>query len=167
MDLLEELKLYDYGVMFLGLIFNVLLIIFVVIAILLVFSLLLISIETKAFEYGVMRLVGLTKKGFVAMILTQAFMFVFPAVILAFVCSFPLIHLIYAKMIADQLGYMPSIVPSGMAISQALFIGLVIPLVSSIVPIKRSLAKNLSETLDVWRGKNKGTTVKTTDSKVI
>ena len=94
-------------------------------------------------------------------------MFVFPAVILAFVYSFPLIHLIYAKMIADQLGYMPSIVPSGMAISQALFIGLVIPLVSSTVPIKRSLAKNLSETLDVWRGKNKGTTVKITDSKVI
>ena len=46
--------------MFIGLIFDVLLIIFVVVAILLVYSLLLISVETKSFEFGVMRLVGLT-----------------------------------------------------------------------------------------------------------
>lgn len=56
--------------MFIGLIFNVLLIVFVIVAILLVFSLLLIAVETKAFEFGVMRLVGLTRNGFIAMILT-------------------------------------------------------------------------------------------------
>ena len=68
--LLNALLPYDYPVMFIGLIFDILLIIFIVVAILLIYSLLLISVETKAFEFGVMRLVGLTKMGFVGMILT-------------------------------------------------------------------------------------------------
>ena len=69
-DLLDEMELYNYAVMFIGLIFDILLIIFVIVAILLVFSLLMITVETKSFEFGVMRLVGLTKLGFVAMIMT-------------------------------------------------------------------------------------------------
>ena len=42
--------------MFVGLIFDVLLLIFVVVSCLLIYSLLLISVETKTFEIGVMRL---------------------------------------------------------------------------------------------------------------
>ena len=69
-SLLQELVVYDYAVLFIGLIFDILLIVFIVVAILLIYSLLLISVETKTFEIGVMRLVGLTKLGFVGMILT-------------------------------------------------------------------------------------------------
>jgi len=76
-DLLKALVPYEYAIMFIGLIFDILLIIFVVVAILLIYSLLLISVETKTFEIGVMRLVGLTKLGFIGMILTQAGLFVF------------------------------------------------------------------------------------------
>lgn len=68
--LLKALVLYDYALLFIGLIFDILLIIFIVVAVLLIYSLLLISVETKTFEIGVMRLVGLTKLGFVSMILT-------------------------------------------------------------------------------------------------
>ena len=45
-------------------------VIFVVVACLLIYSLLLISVETKTFEIGVMRLIGLSKFGFVGMIFT-------------------------------------------------------------------------------------------------
>ena len=99
--------------MFIGLIYNVLLIIFIVVSILLVFSLLLISVESKSFEFGVMRLVGLTKLGFVGLILTQAGMFVLPAVISAFIISFPTIYIILTVFFSKDLGYTPSIVPSG------------------------------------------------------
>ena len=68
-ELLDELKFFDLSVLFLGLIFDVLLIIFIVVAILLVFSLLLIQVESKTFELGVMRLVGLTRLGFISMVL--------------------------------------------------------------------------------------------------
>ena len=64
------MQTYSSAVMFIGLIFDVLLLIFIVIACLLIYSLLLISVETKSFEIGVMRLVGLTKAGFIGMIMT-------------------------------------------------------------------------------------------------
>lgn len=99
-DLLVQLEPYGYAVMFIGLIFDILMIIFVVVSILLIYSLLLISVETKMFEIGVMRLVGLTKAGFVGLILTQASMFVFPAVILGFVFAFPVIYLLYSLVFA-------------------------------------------------------------------
>lgn len=68
--MLFAMQTYSASVMFIGLIFDVLLLIFIVIACLLIYSLLLISVETKSFEIGVMRLVGLTKAGFIGMIMT-------------------------------------------------------------------------------------------------
>ena len=45
--------------------------------------------------------------------------------------------------------------PHGVAIAEALLVGFFIPLLSSIYPIKVSLSKNLSETLDYQRSKTK------------
>ena len=70
LDLLFHMQTYSFAVLFIGLIFDVLLLVFIVVACLLIYSLLLISVETKTFEIGVMRLVGLTKLGFTGMILT-------------------------------------------------------------------------------------------------
>ena len=69
-DLLKSMEASESPILFIGLVFNIILIIFIIVAVLLIYSLLLISIETKTFDIGVMRLVGLSKKGFVAMILT-------------------------------------------------------------------------------------------------
>jgi len=64
------METYSYAVMFIGLIFDVLLLVFIVVACLLIYSLLLISVETKTFETGVMRLIGLNKGGYIGLILT-------------------------------------------------------------------------------------------------
>ena len=152
--------------LFVGLIFDILIIIFVVVAILLIYSLLLISVETKTFEVGVMRMIGLTKCGFVSMILTQAGLFVLPSFILGFGLSIPLIYFLYAGLFESSLGYMPSIMPSPGAILRSIFIGLFIPLVSSIIPIKRALQTNLNDALNVNRSKNKGTLIEIVDKRV-
>ena len=165
--MLVILGLFDYAVLFIGLIFDVLLFIFIVIAILLVFSLLLISVESKSFEFGVMRLVGLTKLGFISMILVQAAMFVLPAVALAMILSFPIIYALYAMLLEYNLGYIPSVVPSGAAVLNALFIGLLIPFLSSIVPIRRGLSVNLTEALDVSRSKSKGALISIVNQKAL
>ena len=81
--------------MFIGLIFDIVLVMFVIVAILLIYSLLMISVETKTHEIGIMRLVGLTKLGFVGMILTQSACFVLPSLFSAFICSIPCIWLVY------------------------------------------------------------------------
>ena len=56
LDLLVSMQVYSYAVLFIGLIFDILLLIFIVVSCLLIYSLLLISVETKTFEIGVMRL---------------------------------------------------------------------------------------------------------------
>lgn len=135
LDLLEEMHNYSYATLFIGLIFNVLLLIFVVVSCLLVYSLLLISVETKKFEIGVMRLVGLTKGGFVGMILTQAAMFVLPAVIAGFAFSVPAIYAIYKLLFTPEMGFTTTLVPDLYSTIQALIIGIMIPVLSSIIPI--------------------------------
>ena len=151
--------------MFIGLIFDVLMIIFIVVSILLIYSLLLISVETKMFEIGVMRLVGLTKLGFTGMILTQAAMFVLPAVILGFTVSIPLIYFLYSVLFKSSLGYMPSVLPTLGATLRAVFIGLLIPLLSSIVPIRRVLSADLTEALNTERSKSQGVLIEVVDMK--
>ena len=134
--------------MFIGLIFDILLIIFIMVSCLLIYSLLLISVETKAFEIGVMRLVGLTKCGFISLILTQAALFAVPSLIFGFLAAIPCIYFLYDAFFSDDLGFMPSVVPDWYATTQALAIGILIPLLSSIIPIKRALSKNLTESLN-------------------
>ena len=78
LELLAQMQIYQYQVMFIGLIFDVIVILFVIVAILLIYSLLLISVETKTFDIGIMRLVGLSTNSFIGMIFTQSFLFVAP-----------------------------------------------------------------------------------------
>ena len=165
--LLTALVPYDYALLFIGLIFDILLIIFIVVAILLIYSLLLISVETKTFEIGVMRLVGLTKLGFVSMILTQAGLFVFPAVLMAFILSFPLIYFLYASLFDSSLDYMPSVVPSGQALGSALFVGVLIPFLSSIIPIRRAISTNLTDALNTERSKSPGVLISFIDKSTV
>ena len=151
--------------MFIGLIFDVLLVIFIVVACLLIYSLLLISVETKTFEIGVMRLVGLTKSGFVGLVMTQAAMYVLPSVIAGFILSIPSIALIYSILFPDKVGFKPSIMPGWYASVQALAIGILIPLISSIIPIKRAISKNLTDSLSTQRNKNTGVITTFTNNK--
>ena len=69
-ELLGAMQLYGFGLLFIGLIFNIVIILFVVISILLIYSLLMITTETKTFDIGIMRLVGLSSCGFIAMVFT-------------------------------------------------------------------------------------------------
>ena len=124
---------FSMGILFLGLVFNILLIMFVMIAVLLIYSLLMITTETKTFDTGVMRLLGLSSSGFVSMILIQATCFVLPAIILAYICSFPSLYFIFNKLNVEGTGV--SFVPNWVATLEAVGVGLLIPAISSIIPI--------------------------------
>lgn len=64
------MTIYNFGLLFIGLVFDIVLILFVIISVLLIYSLLMITTETKTFDTGVMRLLGLTSYGFISMIMT-------------------------------------------------------------------------------------------------
>ena len=68
MPLLVDLSLLSYGVLLLGIVFDVIIILFISISILLIYSLLMVSVETKTFDQGVFRMVGITRGDTVSMI---------------------------------------------------------------------------------------------------
>ena len=62
------MEIFSIAIMFLGLIFDMIILLFAIQSILLIYSLLMISVESKTFEFGVMRMVGLVNKGLIYMI---------------------------------------------------------------------------------------------------
>ena len=133
--------------MFIGLIFDVIIILFVIFSILLIYSLLLISVETKALDIGIMRMVGLSQTKFIGLIFTQAFLFVLPSVICGFACYVPAMMAMYHFLFTEDLGFRPDFTPSTRATTQALLLGILIPAFSAIIPIKTALSKSLADSL--------------------
>ena len=83
------MEISSQAILFLGLIFEIIILMFVVLSILLIYSLLLISVESKTFEFGVMRMIGLSKTGIVSMIMIQSVLFVLPSLACGFLLSIP------------------------------------------------------------------------------
>jgi ABC-type antimicrobial peptide transport system permease subunit len=95
MYLLYVMQILSYAILLLGLIFDIVLILLVIVSILLVYSLLMITVEHKTFESGIMRLIGLSKSGYVASIFMQASLFVVPSIVCAFLASVPALYYLY------------------------------------------------------------------------
>lgn len=85
-----------------GLVFGIVVILFIVISILLIYSLLMISVETKNFETAVLRVLGVSKLDCIFMILIQSFFFVLPSIICAYITSIPVLSYIYTFMFKDD-----------------------------------------------------------------
>jgi hypothetical protein len=162
LDLLGDLEIFSRAIMFLSLVFDIVIMLFVVLSILLIYSLLMISVESKTFEFGVMRMQGLSNSGIVSMVIIQAMMFVAPAVFFGFALAMFNIGTINNLLFKDM---ETSPVPSSFAVGQAIFIGLVIPLLSSISPIQAALGKNLNDSLDITRSKSKAVMIDIIDPK--
>lgn len=69
MPVLAVMEGFSNAILMLGLIFDMIILLFMVVSVLLIYSLLMISIEAKTFEFGVMRMTGLSKSGIVMMIM--------------------------------------------------------------------------------------------------
>lgn len=89
LGLIDEVGEYSRYVMFVGIIFDLVVALLVIISVLLIYSLLVINIETKTFHIGVQRMIGLTRRGLIIKVIIQSMMFVIPALIAAFIVGVP------------------------------------------------------------------------------
>lgn len=135
MPLLLEMSVLQYGVLLLGIVFDVVIILFITISILLIYSLLMVSVETKTFENGVLRMVGISIMDCVSCIFYQSSVFVVPSLIFAYLMAIVVDYIVYHILFSTDMGIQVKIIPDSYATIQAFFVGLFIPLVSSIVPI--------------------------------
>ena len=77
--------------MFLGIILNMIVFSLFILSVMLLYNLLLVSVETKTFEMGVLRVLGLNKTGVTSLIFVQSLTFVVPGLVLGIAMSFPLL----------------------------------------------------------------------------
>ena len=146
--ILQDFKLAHLSVTFLHLVFNLVLVLMFTISILLIYSLLMLSVESKSFDLGVMRMVGLAKYNVMILVILQSFTFVLPAIVSGFTTG--LITLRLCKWYSETVLFMDfEAWPSTFSICQALFLSVLIPLASSIMPIRLVLQRNLNDALDI------------------
>jgi ABC-type antimicrobial peptide transport system permease subunit len=92
-------------------------------------------------------------------------MFVVPSIIAGFAVCYPLLWLQYKYLFTEDLGFQPDLSPEKTAVIQALSIGLLIPILSSIVPIRAALSKSLNDALNPQRSKTQGMMVTVLDTQ--
>ena len=150
------MAIFSGAVLLIGLVFDIMLIMFIMISVLLIYSLLMITIETQTFNIGVMRMIGLSGKGFTVMIFIQSVMFVIPSLLCAFVAVVPSLWFIYEKIEKEDIPWTPEILPDMNAVLQGLGVGVLIPALSAIIPTQRALSKSLVDSLNVSRSQTQG-----------
>jgi len=162
--ILQDFKLAHLSVTFLQLIFNLVMLLLFSLSVLLIYSLLMLSVESKSFEFGVMRMVGLSKNNIILLVILQSFMFVIPSIISGFVVSLTVLQI--GKYYAEtQLQMDFEAIPSVVSVIQALFLSTMIPLLSSVLPIRVVLDRNLNDALDIQRSKTQAVFVNILNKK--
>lgn len=66
--ILKDMQTINTLILLVDLVFNIILLVFIGISILLIYSLLMIGVETKSMQTGIIRIVGVSKKGVASMI---------------------------------------------------------------------------------------------------
>jgi ABC-type antimicrobial peptide transport system permease subunit len=98
MPLLTSMEKSSSGTLLIGLIFDIIILLFVVVSILLIYSLLMISMETKTFENGVLRMIGTSKSNNMLMILIQSFIYVLPSIVCGYISSILALSFLFNRM---------------------------------------------------------------------
>jgi hypothetical protein len=121
----------------------------VLMGVLAIYSLVLGDVEAKTYEYGMLRVLGL-KHGTLAHLLTiQSISFALPGIVVG-VCIAAALYLIAKKVISDVAGVDTSNTMPESAWLLGLSIGLVIPAVANVVPIRRALSSQLRDAIDLY-----------------
>lgn len=152
LPILENLQVGRIISMFLGLILNIIIFVLLFLSVLLIYSLLMVNVDTMTFELGVMRMVGTQKPGIVMFLLTQAFFYAVPAWLVALILAQIALPII-AAIIDWRFGILISSVLSLPGAALASLLGIVVPIFSAILPIRSALGKNLHDSLDTRKSK--------------
>ena len=155
MPLIKTMNRYKYGTTLLNLILNIILLGIFGLSLILIHSLLLITTETNAFEFGILRLVGNSKKNVILLIIFQCICFSLPAFIVAFAFSFLMLHIING-VIQEELNTNLNIGITVDSFFLAFFLNFLAPIIASIFPIRNILKKNIATSLNTMINKTQG-----------
>ena len=155
MPLISAMNRFKYGTTLLNLILNLILLGIFGLSLILIHSLLLITTETNSFEFGVLRLVGNSKKNVILIILFQCVLFSIPAFILALLSSLLILNRIN-EVIKDELDTDLNISITLSSFLIAFSLNFLAPVIAAIFPIRNILKKNIATSINTMLNKTQG-----------
>ncbi len=155
MPLIRGMQRYNYGSVLLNLILDIIISSLFILSLIFIYSLLIITTETNSFEFGILRLIGTTKKDIIIIIILQCISFSIPAFILAFIVHFHVLNLINNSL-KDLINTNINLKISYNSFIFAFFVNFLSPIIAAILPIRSILKKNISNSLNTMINKTTG-----------
>lgn len=149
--LLSSLLTYNVVSMFFSLVISIITSVLIVLLALLIYSLLLISVESRNFDIAVMRMIGTSRLGVCRLIIVQSLFIALPPWLLGLAVANPLIS--FALSAAVE-GRSESLYVNPSAFLWASVVGILVPVLSSLLPIQAALSTALAQALDYTRPKS-------------
>lgn len=134
---------------FLDNIFTSAVFILIMLSVLLIYSLMLSNIDEKTYEFGMLRALGFQSDHLLLLLLIQGLIYAVPAMAFGFVFSF-LVNGFVGFLVFDWAAEFTTYQLHYTAIIIGFLLGILMPLLSNILPIVRALSKTLRDSLDLY-----------------
>ena len=134
---------------FLDNIFTSAVFILILLSMLLIYSLMLSNIDEKTYEFGMLRALGFKSSSLIVLLLFQGLIYAIPAMAFGFLFSF-LVNGFVSFLLFDFAAEITSYSLHYTAIIIGFLLGILMPLISNILPIIRALSKTLRDSLDLY-----------------
>jgi ABC-type antimicrobial peptide transport system permease subunit len=138
--------------LFLGVILNVVVALLLFLSSLLIYSLLMVSVETRTRQLGILRMIGMRRSQLVRLLLTQALGFAVPSVCVGLALA--QLGLLGAAAAFDAWAGQGASMPASLSAAAALTaaaLGLCVPLLASVAPIAAALSRNVHDSIGSTR----------------
>jgi ABC-type antimicrobial peptide transport system permease subunit len=114
----------------------------------LIYSLMVSDVNEKTYEFGMLRALGFNTTDIMQLIFFQAMFFAIPGIILGLGFGLMLNAGFRVALFSVTWNYTTYNLPME-AYTMGIFIGIIMPVVSNILPIQRAIGKNLRSSLDM------------------
>ena len=106
------------------------------------------DVDEKTYKYGMLRALGFRNKNLITLISLQSFIFSIPGLLGGLMVAY-LLNITVRYFVFDLAQNITDYNMSVGALILGVSLGLLLPLIANVLPIKRALGKNLRESLDM------------------
>ena len=138
--------------MFIGVILKLIILSLFILSVLMMNNMLLMGIDRKSFDFALLKTMGANRLFIIVSLLGSSLKYV----IIANIVAFPFAYLVLqsvSELFVEFFGYKYEVTPTFWAVIGGLFIGILVPVISSIVPIWGIIKDDLAENLNPIRNK--------------
>ncbi|KAI3632542.1 hypothetical protein MIR68_009648 [Amoeboaphelidium protococcarum] len=154
----QALSISQFIQIFLSEVFFTIVVVLIVLAFILITSLMTSDAEEKTFEYGMLRMLGLHSSSLIVLLIFQSLLFSIPAVVFGLLLCY-MFYIPIAYYLSLSVGVFINLNFAPSAIALGLICGLLLPIIGTVVPIRRSLSQTVRNALDMYHNSAQDSTL--------